>query len=243
MKQMTKKQKEVQSIGTFGKLKVIKYIVHENNINSKWQCKCECGNTIYVSTTHLLQGIYKSCGCAKSTNNNLTKEKDIYSKYMYYKNKFGDTYFKTPNEFKKWYRKKDNQKTNPITNKLKRQWQTVKKNQNGDFLNSKQYYDFAYSNGYINDFCSIHKKNKSLPYSFSNIEYGIYYHQKYKTFFISTSTLNKLHIKYDKENKVFYGYFYSHDKKIITKKHENFEIMFSEYLELYKFHKGIDLQF
>jgi hypothetical protein len=49
---------------TFGRLKVIKRL---ENINRKrvWLCKCECGNDKIVSTSALLSGTTKSCGCLK----------------------------------------------------------------------------------------------------------------------------------------------------------------------------------
>ena len=40
-----------------------------------WKCKCECGNIISVSSTHLKSGHTKSCGCLK--NKPSTKIKDL----------------------------------------------------------------------------------------------------------------------------------------------------------------------
>lgn len=45
----------------FGKLKVINYLGH-----SKWECQCECGNIIEVSTGNLTKGNTTSCGCFKN---------------------------------------------------------------------------------------------------------------------------------------------------------------------------------
>ena len=44
----------------FGKLTVIKRLA-----DSKWECRCECGNTVYVTTGHLNNGSRTSCGCAR----------------------------------------------------------------------------------------------------------------------------------------------------------------------------------
>lgn len=45
----------------FGKLTVEKYIG-----DSKWLCKCDCGNYVNVSSTHLTTGHTTSCGCIRS---------------------------------------------------------------------------------------------------------------------------------------------------------------------------------
>lgn len=49
----------------FGKLTVISRSESKNG-RRFWVCKCDCGNTCVVSTTHLLLGDVKSCGCARS---------------------------------------------------------------------------------------------------------------------------------------------------------------------------------
>ena len=45
----------------FGKLVVEKYLG-----NSKWLCRCDCGNYTEVSSTHLTTGHTTSCGCIRS---------------------------------------------------------------------------------------------------------------------------------------------------------------------------------
>lgn len=42
----------------FGRLTVIEWLG-----NSKWKCKCECGNIVNVETSNLNNGNTKSCGC------------------------------------------------------------------------------------------------------------------------------------------------------------------------------------
>lgn len=46
-----------------GRLTVIKYVG-----GSKWQCACDCGNTVIVSTSNLTSGNSTSCGCFKREN-------------------------------------------------------------------------------------------------------------------------------------------------------------------------------
>ena len=43
----------------YGRLTVIKRLPN----SSKWECLCECGNTIITDTNHLNQGNTQSCGC------------------------------------------------------------------------------------------------------------------------------------------------------------------------------------
>lgn len=53
-------------VGTrFGKLTVIKE-AYKMNLQTYWECKCDCGNTTYVPTAHLNNGHTQSCGCLSS---------------------------------------------------------------------------------------------------------------------------------------------------------------------------------
>ena len=47
----------------FGKLIVIKYFGKAKDGHSIWQCKCECGNIVNVSSNSLKNNNTKSCGC------------------------------------------------------------------------------------------------------------------------------------------------------------------------------------
>lgn len=49
----------------FGKLIVIKE-AYKKNLQTYWECKCDCGNTTYVSTAKLNSGHTQSCGCLSS---------------------------------------------------------------------------------------------------------------------------------------------------------------------------------
>lgn len=50
----------------FGKLTVINKTGLRKDRNIIWECKCDCGNTHYVTSTLLINGKVKSCGCLKS---------------------------------------------------------------------------------------------------------------------------------------------------------------------------------
>ena len=57
----------------FGRLTVIKDSgKRDNNGSIMWECRCECGNTVFVSGTSLTHGFTKSCSCL---------QKDIVSEY------------------------------------------------------------------------------------------------------------------------------------------------------------------
>lgn len=42
--------------------------------NALWECECDCGNTVIVSSTHLMHGdnVQKSCGCARKSQNGMS---------------------------------------------------------------------------------------------------------------------------------------------------------------------------
>ena len=48
---------------TFGRLTVLGYLGKNKHGLSLWECKCECGNFVSVTTCHLTGGHTKSCGC------------------------------------------------------------------------------------------------------------------------------------------------------------------------------------
>lgn len=51
----------------FGRLKVIEFM-GINSGHTKWQCRCDCGNTVIVSANNLKSGNTKSCGCLDKEN-------------------------------------------------------------------------------------------------------------------------------------------------------------------------------
>ena len=46
-----------------GKVTVIKRIGHTKNNQILWECKCDCGKTIYETRSNLVYRNVKSCGC------------------------------------------------------------------------------------------------------------------------------------------------------------------------------------
>lgn len=50
----------------FGKLKVIEKTNQRQGRHIIWKCQCECGNIVYVLSTHLTSGHTTSCGCIDS---------------------------------------------------------------------------------------------------------------------------------------------------------------------------------
>lgn len=51
----------------FGKLTAVKRVGSKNNI-PLWECKCECGNTCFVTSKLLRSGGTTSCGCYRKEN-------------------------------------------------------------------------------------------------------------------------------------------------------------------------------
>ena len=49
----------------FGRLTAIRPTDKRKNGYILWECKCDCGNTVYVSATKLIIGNTKSCGCSR----------------------------------------------------------------------------------------------------------------------------------------------------------------------------------
>jgi hypothetical protein len=49
----------------FGKLTAIRPTDQRKSGKVVWECECDCGNTVFVSSTLLIQGKTTSCGCDK----------------------------------------------------------------------------------------------------------------------------------------------------------------------------------
>lgn len=47
----------------FGKLEALRPTEERKNSRVVWECRCDCGNTVRVSSLNLLQGYTQSCGC------------------------------------------------------------------------------------------------------------------------------------------------------------------------------------
>lgn len=59
----------------FGRLVAVRYD-HTDNNRAVWECRCDCGNTVYVSGKLLRSGHTKSCGCGKVECAKMLKYKD-----------------------------------------------------------------------------------------------------------------------------------------------------------------------
>src|SRR5690625_3209805 len=63
---------------SFGELEVIRLSDKRGNNNTLlWECKCSCGNTIYLHGYSLIHGHYKSCGCKQSKKRDEGAKKHI----------------------------------------------------------------------------------------------------------------------------------------------------------------------
>jgi hypothetical protein len=49
----------------FGKLVVVTEAKRGRSGQTRWLCKCDCGNEVVVTTGNLRSGNTKSCGCGK----------------------------------------------------------------------------------------------------------------------------------------------------------------------------------
>lgn len=56
----------------------------------QWECRCDCGNIVFATTTYLKSGHTKSCGCLnrKESSKRLKTQKFIEAKNKYRKNNF-----------------------------------------------------------------------------------------------------------------------------------------------------------
>lgn len=64
----------------FGKLTVVSFSDIKNG-NSRWLCRCDCGNEVKVFGFNLKTGNTTSCGCAENTGNKKYNEYDLNNKY------------------------------------------------------------------------------------------------------------------------------------------------------------------
>ena len=60
----------------FGKLTALRYDHKDKENKAIWECRCDCGNIVYVSGKALRTGNTKSCGCGKVERARLMKYKD-----------------------------------------------------------------------------------------------------------------------------------------------------------------------
>lgn len=60
----------------FGKLTVLHRCNDQDKKNVHWECQCDCGNTVAVSTKDLLDGRIRDCGCMQTFDQN-RKARDL----------------------------------------------------------------------------------------------------------------------------------------------------------------------
>ena len=56
----------------FGEWVVLKRVENDGGRNSRWLCRCSCGNERVVYGTTLIKNKTKSCGCLRSIRKDLT---------------------------------------------------------------------------------------------------------------------------------------------------------------------------
>ena len=54
----------------FGRLSVLRPTEERVRKSVVWECRCDCGNTAYVTSKNLKSGITKSCGCLRKGKRN-----------------------------------------------------------------------------------------------------------------------------------------------------------------------------
>lgn len=83
----------------FGRLTVVKFYESRNKTRY-WECLCDCGNTKIVSSSCLVHGVTKSCGClARDITVNRNKQNKIKNKYDL-SGEYGIGYTSNGTEFK-----------------------------------------------------------------------------------------------------------------------------------------------
>lgn len=72
------KQKKIDLTNMrFGRLVAIKDSGKRSNEKVVWECVCDCGNLVYVTSTHLTSGATQSCGCLQKERTGQAKAKDL----------------------------------------------------------------------------------------------------------------------------------------------------------------------
>lgn len=60
----------------FGRLTAKRFVIKDNG-HISWECLCDCGKTVFVSTTHLRDGHTQSCGCYMSERTSQANSIDL----------------------------------------------------------------------------------------------------------------------------------------------------------------------
>ena len=70
----------------FGRLTALNFTRKEKNRHYFWNCECDCGNKIFVESSHLINGHTQSCGCIKKEmmkGNKLSQTHGAYKLKLY----------------------------------------------------------------------------------------------------------------------------------------------------------------
>lgn len=83
LQQETRKSNSLLTGKVFDRLTVIRPTEERDKKGLiKWECKCDCGNKINISTTELTTGNTKSCGCLHLENGYLSaNDKNVFEHY------------------------------------------------------------------------------------------------------------------------------------------------------------------
>ncbi len=64
-----RKVRRIEPGQRYGRLTVVAKTDRRVSDRVVWECRCDCGNTTYVTSSHLASGSTISCGCAKTGTN------------------------------------------------------------------------------------------------------------------------------------------------------------------------------
>ena len=59
----------------FGKLTAVRPTDQRGGGCVKWECQCDCGNTVFVASNNLIAGRKKSCGCNRGSKKDITGQR------------------------------------------------------------------------------------------------------------------------------------------------------------------------
>lgn len=69
MEEKKRKVRRIEPGQRYGRLTVIAKTDRRVSDRVVWECRCDCGNTTYVTSAHLANGNTTSCGCARTGTN------------------------------------------------------------------------------------------------------------------------------------------------------------------------------
>lgn len=78
---------------TFGNLTVISRVKNSKSGKARWKCLCSCGNISIVTSTDLVSGHTRSCGCKRYESHNATHgmtKTDLHNKWCQMRQRCGN---------------------------------------------------------------------------------------------------------------------------------------------------------